>query len=80
MERARNAMLVRFSPKEIPRQRVECETVYKETFDWMRQCQPNLDPPMPSELRKGGRFVAETVSRAISAAAVMKISRAPFRG
>jgi hypothetical protein len=26
------------------------------------------------------RFVAETVSRAISAAAVMKISPAPFRG
>ena len=51
MERAPNAMLVRFSPKEIPRQRVDCETVYKETFDWMRQCQPNLDPPMPPELR-----------------------------
>jgi hypothetical protein len=51
MERAPNAKLARFDPKTIRCQRVDCETIYRETFEWMRQCQPALDPPMPSALR-----------------------------
>ena len=30
-----NANLVRFDPKTIARQRDDCETVYRQTFDWM---------------------------------------------
>ena len=43
--------LARFDPKAIPRQKQDCDTVYRETFEWARQCPLNLDPPMPEELR-----------------------------
>jgi Protein of unknown function (DUF3631) len=51
MERAPNAKLARFDPKTIPRQKADCDTIYRETFEWMRQCQPAFDPPMPPELK-----------------------------
>ena len=51
MERAANARLARFDPKTIPRQKQDCDTVYRETFEWARQCPLDLDPPMPEELR-----------------------------
>ena len=51
MERAPSVELTRFDPKAIPRQKIDCETVYRETFEWARQCQPNLDPPVPKKLR-----------------------------
>ena len=51
MERAANARLARFDPKTIPRQEQDCDTVYRETFEWARQCPLDLDPPMPEELR-----------------------------
>ena len=43
--------LVRFDPKTIPRKKTDCDTVYRETFEWASRCRPNLDPPMPAELR-----------------------------
>jgi hypothetical protein len=53
MERApiTGEKLTRFDPKAIPRQKQDCDTVYRETFEWARQCPLNLDPPMPEELR-----------------------------
>jgi Protein of unknown function (DUF3631) len=53
MERAptTSEKLTRFDPKVVPRQQQDCEAVYRETFEWARQCRLNLDPPMPEELR-----------------------------
>ena len=51
MERAPKSNLARFDPKGIPQQAAECEVVYNETFEWLRGCTLDLDPPMPPELR-----------------------------
>ena len=53
MERAPSAAkpLTRFDPKTLPAQARMCAAVYEATFEWARQCQLNLDPEMPPELR-----------------------------
>ena len=43
--------LPRFDPKTIRDQQIDCETVYRQTFDWAVSCPVNLDPPLPEELR-----------------------------
>jgi hypothetical protein len=51
MERSPSETLTRFDPKTILEQAQDCEIVYQETLAWARQCELNLDPPMPGELR-----------------------------
>jgi hypothetical protein len=51
MERAPNVKLTRFDPKRIPDQQTDCDTVYREVFNWARQCTLNPDPPIPEGLR-----------------------------
>jgi hypothetical protein len=50
MERS-PAELIRFDPNTKPEQKEDCATVYRETFDWARQCKLNPDPEMPAQLR-----------------------------
>ena len=53
MERAPSTAkpLTRFDRKTLPAQTRMCTAVYEATFEWARQCQLNLDPEMPPELR-----------------------------
>ena len=43
--------LTRFDPKTVLDQAQDCNIVYRETLSWARQCEPNLNPPMPEGLR-----------------------------
>ena len=51
MERSPLETLTRFDPKTIVEQREDCDIVYRETFNWARQCKLNPDPAMPEGLR-----------------------------
>jgi hypothetical protein len=41
---------IRFDPKTIPNQKMDCDIVYGEVFKWAKQCKLNLDPPLPEQL------------------------------
>ena len=45
------ADLIRFDPRTIPDQPLDCAIVYRETFNWATRCTLNLDPQLPEGLR-----------------------------
>ena len=45
------AELIRFDPKTNLDQQQDCNTVYREVFNWAQKCKLHLDPPMPGTLR-----------------------------